>query len=349
MSHLFVKFFSIFLFATSLIGIQDVQGSSSDSAAPIDVESVCDLDQIYNDYYAYSLPREVLESFISGRAFDHPGAYTLEEAVRLREDICEIYQAIIDSKPSRSSIAVLSAGAPGAGKTTLMRQKLALEKLQGRHFAYICPDDVCLKSQVRTYLADIKSGENSFAVRKAGYTKWRPASNAATHLILARLIKDKIGFYFGTTSSSPMANKLMNFLKEQGYTIKIIYVAAPDAVRWGSIQERDKSFVQTTKRDTFEKGLMMPERLEDTFLKYADVVEFYFRDAVDSDAVHAATWSRSSMQKGTPATHQGQGQLHIFDRDAYKSFKHIHNELVLTIGKPELKWNQIAKRFFNKK
>jgi hypothetical protein len=54
----------------------------------------------------------------------------------------------------------------------------------------------------------------------------------------------------------------------------LIHVSAPDDVRWGSIQERDKTFVQTTEQDIKEKWLLLPQRINDTFLKYADRLSF---------------------------------------------------------------------------
>ena len=69
-----------------------------------------------------------------------------------------------------------------------------------------------------------------------------------------------------------MTYKFFEFLKEQGYRIRIIHVSASDDVRWGSIQERDQSFVQTTEEDVRMKGLMVPQRITDTFLTHADEI-----------------------------------------------------------------------------
>lgn len=85
---------------------------------------VCKLSLIYNENYQYSLPQKVLESFLSGKAFDNSEAYTKEEAERLRKDINEIYQSIMAGKPDRTQLAIITAGAPGAGKTIKLRQDL---------------------------------------------------------------------------------------------------------------------------------------------------------------------------------------------------------------------------------
>jgi hypothetical protein len=294
---------------------------------------VCDLDAIYNSTYSYSLPKGVLQGFLCGKAFDNLTMYTSAETENLNADINQLFQAMMDSNPVRDNLAVISAGSPGAGKTTLLRQKLDAAAKDGSNFPYVCPDDVCLKSQTRTYVADIEASDGSFKAREAAYTKWRPASNAATHLLLANLIKEKFAFYFGTTCSSPMTFKFLEFLKDQGYRIKIVHVSAPDDVRWGSIQERDKTFVQTTEEDVREKGKMVPERINDTFLKCADEIEFYYRPAVASDAILAATWVKATDDSST-------AKLIVLNKEAYEGVKTIHNAAIETLQKPELKWEK---------
>jgi hypothetical protein len=295
-------------------------------------QDVCNLSLIYNESYHYSLPRTVLESFLSGKAFDHPEAYTEEEAERLRSDINALYQTLLARKPIRENVAIITAGAPGAGKTVKLTQELEAHASNGRNYAYICPDDVCLKNQTRTYVADIASSDASLTARQKAYNKWRPGSNAATHLILGNLIREKYAFYFGSTSSGPATGKFFEFLKAQGYTIRLIHVSAPDEVRWGSIQERDKGFVQTTESDVKEKGLLLPQRICDTFLKYADEIEFYYRAEVKQDATLAARWRKNAG--GSPLV----GTLQIFQPRQYEQIKSVHNAAVGALKKPELLW-----------
>ncbi len=300
--------------------------------APYDV---CDTDLIYDKVggFEYSLPKEVLESFLSGKAFDHPKAYTEEESARLKEDINEIFQNILSVGPEKGNVAVMTAGAPGAGKTTKMRQDLSENAFANRNFAYICPDDVCLKSQTRTYEADINGGNGTKEERQTAYNKWRPGSNAATHLILGNLIREKYSFYFGTTSSGPATGKFFAFLKKQGYQIKLIHITAPDNVRWESIRERDKTFVQTTEEDVREKGFLLPQRIMDTFLAYADEIQFYYRDGVKKEAQLAATWIRNSDSSAEEL-----GTLRLADPSSYEQVKAIHDAAVKVLKRPDLLW-----------
>ena len=172
--------------------------------------NVCNVDLIYDKAhgYEYSLPKNFLESFLSGKAFDNREVYSDEESRRLQDDINELYQRIIGSMPVKEPLAVITAGAPGAGKTIKLRQDLEKNTAVDKNYAYICPDDVCLQNQVKTYKAEIENGNGSKEARLAAYNKWRPGSNAATHLILANLIREKYAFYFGSTSSGPATGKL---------------------------------------------------------------------------------------------------------------------------------------------
>ena len=295
-------------------------------------DNVCDLSQIYNSSYSYSFPKPLLENFLSGGGFDNLTRYTPDEVKNLESDINDLFQGMMKNHPVENSLAVISAGSPGAGKTTLLRQKLEEEMSEGRHYAYVCPDDVCLKGQKRTYVADIEKGNGSHEVRENAYTKWRPGSNAASHLLVANLIKRKYGFYFGTTCSSEKTGKFFEFLKSQGYGIKVLHVSSPDKVRWDSIRERDKTFVQTTEEDVVKKGEMVPQRINDTFLEYADEIEFYYRREVSENATLGARWQRNIDST------ESFGTLEVIDPDAYEGVKAIHNKVIGLLNKPELEW-----------
>ena len=302
-------------------------------ASPAHKKDICNLKEIYNREFTYFFPKEIIEGFLSGKAFDNLKKYTSDEAKNLNDDINELFQAMMNFNPISNNLAVISAGSPGAGKTTLLRQKLEAAAKDGSNFAYVCPDDVCLKGQKRTYVTNVEGSDKSLESRKEAYTKWRPASNAAAHLLLANLIKDKFAFYFGTTCSSPMTYKLFEFLQKKKYKIKVVHVNASDDVRWDSIKKRDKSFVQTTEIDIREKGEMVSMRINDTFLKYADEIEFYYRFSVDSDAILAATWVKAHDEGST-------AKLTVLNREAYESVKAVHNAAVEALKKPDLKWEE---------
>jgi hypothetical protein len=234
----------------------------------------------------------------------------------------------------------MTAGAPGTGKTILMKQHRNINIHQGKVIAYICPDDVCLQKMMRTYQKDIKekltnlqlSEKEVKDLRQESYNKWRPGSNGAALLILAHLIRQQYAFYFGTALSSPASGKLLEFLKSKDFTIQLLHISAPDDIRWGSIQERDKTFVQTTEEDIREKGKLVPQRIYDTYLKFADEIQFYYRGAVKEDAVLAATWIRN------PEFSPKLGTLTIHDRNRYEQLKAIHNTVCDALWQADLFW-----------
>ena len=138
------------------------------------------------------------------------------------------------------------------------------------------------------------------------------------------LIHQKMQFYYGTTATAPQTKIFFNFLKEQGYTIHLLHLSTPDQVRWDSIQERDKTFVQTTKEDVFQKGKMLPERIRDTYLALADTIALYYRAAVNQGATLAATWIRGR-------------DLEVVDATAYMGVQDVHNAACPA----ELRWDKV--------
>lgn len=258
----------------------------------------CDRSLIYSSKegeFCFCVHPDVMDRLYRGNYFGQTTTYTPEETERLYDDIRSLYNQVLFEKGCTEKVAVMTAGAPGAGKTTLMRRVLAQDP---RNISYVCADDICLKGMDKTYLSELKQATDKLPqgrsldklieVRQKLYNKWRPASNAALQTILAHLIRQNHGFYFGTTSSSPTTEKFFRFLKSKDYKIHLLHVTAPDDVRWKSIQERDKVFVQTTERDIKDKGMLVPQRITDSYLKFADRIDFYYRSGVHEKAVLAA-------------------------------------------------------------
>jgi len=164
---------------------------------------------------------------------------------------------------------------------------------------------------------------------KAAYNKWRAASNYAHHIITANLIRQNQSFYFGTTASGDKTFLFLDFLKKNGYSIRILYVSAPDQVRFDSIAARDKVFIQTTDQDVLNKQLMVHERVQDTFVKYANRIDFFFRTAVDAAPILAATWIRHN---------DGKTELEVVNQVAYNEMTALHDKVCDGMNKPEHKW-----------
>lgn len=224
-SYLFLNFVC-FLFIEGTLEAQNTYKEKNMNSIDSTKSNICDLDLIYNTGYAYSLPKNILEGFLSGKSFDNPDFYTKEELNKLKEDIDDLFLNIMSSNPVKKPLAVITAGGPGCGKTILLKQDLKQKEMENKvNYAYICPDDVCLKNMIKTYKTDLEVSDDSFEAHQKAYNKWRPGSNAANHLILANLIREKYAFYFGTTSSGPATGKFFEFLKKQEYKIKLIHIS----------------------------------------------------------------------------------------------------------------------------
>ena len=285
------------------------------------------MDTIYNSEFSYSLPRSFLEKFGKGLGFDNTVEYTPDEIRDLKFDIMAIWKRIQSRELAQSKEIVLTAGAPGVGKTLLERGMWEDQDHSSPEFAYICPDDVCLKEMEKTYRAMIEK-DSSPEGMKAAYNKWRAASNYAHHIITANLIRQNQSFLFGTTASGPMTHLFLDFLKKNGYSIRILYVSAPDQVRFDSIAARDKVFIQTTDQDVLNKQLMVHERVQDTFVKYANRIDFLFRTGVDKAPKLAAIWIKNDEK----------GQLEVVNQVAYDEMTALHDRVCDGMKKPEHHW-----------
>ncbi len=320
-----------------MIGGSIVAGEAVREEEPRVPYNICDLDRIYDsqDGFEYCVSRNILESLLSGKALDNPIEYTQEESIKLQEDINETFQKIMSTNPVREQVAIITAGTPGCGKTQKLQQDFQKNLSENKvRYAYIYPSDVSLLDQTRTYKADLEKSDGSIEARKKAYDKWRPGSTAAMHLIIANLIKEKYAFYFGTTSASPATGKFFELLKKQGYRIKLIHISAPDEVRWASIQERDTIFIKKSEEDIKEKGLLIPQRTGDTYLKYADEIEFYYKGDVKQDPILAARWKKSEDSA------QAKGTLQIIDRAHYEKIKALHNAAIEPLKTPDLLWEE---------
>ncbi len=312
--------------------------------------NICDLNEIYSKI-AYTLPRETLESYLDGKAFDNKTSYSPEKRAALERDIINIF----DRQSYRAKLlhAVISNGAPGCGKTVLMCADLQKTKDSGElGFSYTDPDDVCLKGMTETYQAELQEALSSLnaqefesqaarmaaekSVRVELYNRWRPGSNAANHIILAHLIMNQFAFYFGTTATGPQTHLFLKLLKDTGYHLRHLHLTASDEVRWGSVQERDKTFVQTTEVDIREKGKLFPQRIADTYMKYADVIEFYHRAKVDQTAVLGATWVRNGQTEN--------GKLTIHNPEAYAQIKTVHDVACEALGRKDILWKDAVEK-----
>ena len=85
---------------------------------------ICDTQRIYNSEFEFPMPQNIVKQYLAGNGFDNKEEYSEEESQRLYEDINENYDNILSAHPKKEKIAVITAGAPGAGKTFKIHEEL---------------------------------------------------------------------------------------------------------------------------------------------------------------------------------------------------------------------------------
>lgn len=283
-----------------------------------EAKRVFSLDLIYNPKsYTYSIPRSTLETYLSGKVSEKSKNYTSHEIENLYLDMYEIYQNILKSSPDKKKIAILTAGGRGAGKTTKLKQQIEVNKQQNKNFAHVCPEDV-RKNLNRTYKSDVEHTNSSIESRIKVKNKWLSAVHATSHLILANLIRTGSAICAGTGMSDPSAKTFFEFLKKQGYSIKLIHVTAPTEVCLESIKNRDKKELRTDEEGIQMIAQAVSKRMKDTYLAFADEIEFYYRGAVYENSILAATWKKVGDKR----------DFQISEPTQFQKIKAIHRSLL---------------------
>lgn len=278
--------------------------------------------------YNYSLPEWILKKFYEGTMFGGK-AYNDNDKKRVDLDCALLYQRHVPKEgvePEKTPWAVISAGGPGSGKTTIMERDRNEKMAHGDiNFAYVDPDAVCMKQMENTYLADKQKEEMTLAEL---YTKWRNASNFIFHYLLGNLVRLKQSFYMGTTAAAKETPLFFDLLKP-AYKIRLIHVIAPVEVCKDSIAIRDKTFFQTTKEDIENKPIAVAERIVD-YMKYADVIDFYYRDAAEAPALLVARYTADAADPRL--------RLVKLNQKGYDAMKKVHNAICDKLGRKDLLW-----------
>jgi predicted ABC-type ATPase len=223
---------------------------------------------------------------------------------------------------------VATAGAPLAGKTTLLDQFL---ENTSRIFGRVDPDPWGMLEMQNAYIdylmnlpistLNLKTGKNRTLTKEEikyekgvrAYNVARPASNYITLKIQNELAERGHNIAHGTTLTSPHIRHPLTALKAKGYQVHILLCGAPDEVRLEGqdYRAREQGYYQATPEDVIQKGEMFPQRFEDYFA-FADSMDMYWRIGVTEDAILAASYSY--------------GQMEIFNLEAYFSFINKYNQ-----------------------
>lgn len=294
--------------------------------------AISNLNRIYEEGFKYYLPRHELEECLAGIAFENVEGYTQDESAKLLEDIQDIFSSILSQNPTKGSVATLVVGSSESGKTSLIQRKLKELAAGGASLAYICPDHVCMSEQKRTYLSEPEAKGEPFneGFLKA-YKKWRPGSHAATHLILANLIRERYSFFFEPSLTVNFTDTFLQFLKRQGYTIKIWHTSAPEELRVSPLQGRAKKLSQIKEPEIKDKELFAAQLIP-SYLNWAESIDFYYRDKSPEEVVLSSIWLK---QERKPC-------LKIYNWINYEKIKELYHLAIDANNNPELVWEKIV-------
>ncbi|MBV8801779.1 MAG: AAA family ATPase, partial [Gammaproteobacteria bacterium] len=236
--------------------------------------------------------------------------YTPEEKNEIAKDLKNIREYTFDKAVSLSQSDapleyVATAGAPGAGKTTVIETFIKENHL--KNYVYADPDQI-LKNMNYTYrkslsnyhFAEAKSNHDAL---KDAYNKWRPASNYICHEMLQIAFgsenKKETQFCLahGTTSTNLAVEQLYKKIKSRNYSIHLLLCYSPDPIRKEAIEKREKeqAFVQVDAKEVISKGEDFLKRF-DVYFSYADKISFYWNDKLEHGRlpVSCATFNKLS-------------------------------------------------------
>lgn len=228
-------------------------------------------------------------AYVQGEVF---GLYK-QQVDKYRIELNELNaKAASEGKPSRVNRRfMLSAGAPGAGKTMLLEQLVANDKAF-KAVMFMDPDERALKLMSR-FIEDRRNfakqfGDDDLVGLALSYTKWRWASNWVSNTMMNRAAEQGRDILLGTTATSPFMGVLYNNAHALGYESHTIIVCAPKEVREESARRRFEVEATRFTNDTDIKGKMFYERLPD-LMKHTHKFSLYWRSNASEGAVLAAS------------------------------------------------------------
>ena len=220
--------------------------------------------------------------------------------------------------PSEQKVYLATAGAPCAGKSTVLEQVM-LSNSRYSNLVKVDPDRWGMAYMVNMYTAYMMAAgmtanaTDFVSAQVRSYNVCRPASNILTLEVMNEAVERGFSIAHGTTLTGPHVGSLMANLSQQGYAIDLLVCMASDETRAASAAHRcaAQGYYQSTPDDVFNKGILLTQRME-TFFTHADNLSFFWRESAASNAVLAAT-----SIKG--------GGLEILAEDAFYALTEKHN------------------------
>lgn len=233
------------------------------------------------------IPKEVVEGHLKG--------YSSEEISLIQQDLANISDlSFRDKKPDSQPTYLATAGGPGALKSTVL-ETILYEDPAYENFVYADPDPRGLRLMINTYITKglsfhaIKVADSFKQSQIDAYNYWRGGSNYIASTIINKAFGKKYNIAHGTTSTSPLVEKLYQTLKKHGYKIELALCYGANDMRMKTIEYRTKTQAnyQVTPEDAVTKGMMFPQRFP-VYFKYADRLRLFWADDLTRGAYEVA-------------------------------------------------------------
>lgn len=242
-----------------------------------------------------------------------------------------VHQACFrDARPAegRKPVCVATAGAPLAGKSTVIEQEIIANPERYGNVVKVDPDRWSMLFMVNTYHAQLMSAAAiadapDFQVAQSrAYDIARPASNILSLEILNEAVEGRYDLAHGTTMTGPNIRDLLSDLKRQGYEIDLFLCGAEDDMRADAQQYRAhvQGYYQSTPEEVKSKGIAFPKKMKDYF-DLADNLVVFWRGGVTENAIKAAVYTGGSKT--------------VLNQDAYESFVNKYEADRFALSRPE--------------
>lgn len=279
-----------------------------------------------------------LEIFIEAAVDEHEKTFKelagFDERKSSQELIKSICHKFFALPALQTSQAVLTAGAIGSGKSYLVRSILEQEACLGKNYIYICPDEIFAEQMSGLYPAGQKD-------EKLIQKKWLPLAHFIGRVLVRLAVENRKSFFYQTTSVEKESEDLTQYIKRKAYHIKLIHLTTPDHIRWQSVKNRVFSF-NPDETEVDATGKMIPASLP-IFMKEFDVIDFYFREDLETRANLGAIW----YQEEGPE--QREAKYLITDFNSYLGIKKAHDKAVEDLIQQDplakrLKWEALFEK-----
>jgi len=220
-------------------------------------------------------------------------------------------------EPTKNKIYLATAGAPCAGKSTVLEQMIHFDN-RYKNLVKVDPDRWAMLFMLHTYANYMMSPRmvaNAKSYQEAqvkAYDICRPASNIISLEIMNDAVENGLSVAHGTTLTSPHVAGLLKNLKEKGYQIHLLICMASDETRSSAANHRctAQGYYQSTPEDVREKGILLPQRMQ-TYFEYADELAFFWRKGANENAILAAQIKEQKFA--------------IIDQEAYQAIVNHHD------------------------